>query len=86
MLIDTNSNYDYEYAGELTCKIEGLRQTARSVLSEIADIDIKAMSLLSEKMQKYKDEILKIRNKKNLSAYIKTGIVRQAGLHYDCKK
>ena len=71
---------------ELPSEVRDFRRAARSILDKVSNLDVKSMNLLSQKMQKYKDETLKIRNKKNLSAYIKASAMNCRSSHYDCKK
>jgi len=71
---------------ELPAGVEDFRRSARSVLDKVSNLDLKAMNLLSQKMQRYKDETLKLRNKKNISAYIRTSAMNCRGSRYDCKK
>lgn len=52
--------------------VENVRQTVRQVLNEIDKIDDQAINCLSDKIQIYKNDALKARNKKNLSAYIQS--------------
>lgn len=52
--------------------VESIRQTVRQVLNEIDKIDDQAINCLSDKIQIYKNDALKARNKKNLSAYIQS--------------
>jgi len=70
----------------LPAGVEDFRKSARSVLDKVSNLDLKAMNLLSQKMQRYKEETLKLRNKKNISAYIRTSAMNCRGSRYDCKK
>lgn len=81
-----DENEEYAYGNSLPPEIEEIRQSIRKVLNVITDIDLKAMQLVSSKMQKYKDETLKARNKKNLSAYIKNSFGVSPPSNYDYKK
>lgn len=74
------------HADELPYDIEEFRKKARAILRKVSELDMNAMKQISSKMQKYKDETLKLRNKKNLSAYIRSGTPDSSVSHYDVKK
>lgn len=67
-------------------EVEEARQSIRKILDSVMAMDMKAMQEIGFKMQKYKDETLKARNKKHLSAYIKTNYLTPSGSSYDYKK
>lgn len=77
---------EYACGNDLPAEIDEIRQTIRPVLSTVIELDLRAMQLLSGKMQKYKDETLKVRNKKHLSAYIKANWETHPYSSYDYKK
>ena len=62
---------EYAYGDDLPSEIDQIRQAIRKVLSGVTELDMKAMHLVGGRVQKYKDETLKARNLKHLSAYIK---------------
>lgn len=63
-----------------------IKKTIRSVLSAVSDMDMEAMKTLGSKMQKYRNETIKARNRKHLSAYIRSSAAEQLGNSYDYKK
>jgi hypothetical protein len=87
-LIDMENRRDMLIGGaaSLPPEAEKLRGEVRTVLDEVAAMDSMAMDLLREKMQGYRDETLKLRNRKNLSAYMRAGVVKRSGTHCDWKK
>lgn len=68
-----------EYEHEAPSKVEELRLSIRAILNDIAVRDIEIMKTISGRMQVYKIEILKARNKKNLSAYMRTSVLNAHG-------
>jgi hypothetical protein len=77
---------EYAYGQALPEDVEEMRQSVRAILSEISKKDIEIMNLISRRMQKYKNETLKARNKKNLSAYMKNTFMQQPGESVDYSK
>lgn len=74
----------YEYGDCLPPEADRLRRSCRTVLHSISELDMKAMKLVSTRLQSYRDETIKARNRKHLSAYIKTGASahRRSGCDY----
>lgn len=60
----------------LLAKAEALRLSIRSILNDIAVRDIEIMKTISSRMHAYKIEILKARNKMNLSAYMRNAAMQ----------
>lgn len=77
---------EYAYGCALPPDIDGVRLAVRKVLGTVIDMDLKAMRLLGSKIQNYKDQTLKARNRKHISAYIKTGLGVSPYSSYDIKK
>jgi len=77
---------EYEYGNALPHDSELVFNRIRNLLKNIMDMDMKAMASVGLKMQKYKDETLKARNKKHLSAYIKNTCVIHSIRNYDFRK
>ncbi|MPL97405.1 hypothetical protein SDC9_43596 [bioreactor metagenome] len=77
---------EYEYGDVLPHDSELIFSNIRNILKTVMDLDMKAMENIGFKMQKYKDETLKARNKKHLSAYVKTNLVSHSVSNYDFKK
>jgi len=77
---------EYDSGDALPVEVEKVRQTILTVLSSVSAMDTKAMTLVSSKMQSYRDETLTARNKKHISAYITTGLETPASSSYDFKK
>jgi len=77
---------EYANGQSLPDDVEEIRQSVRTVLSEVSGKDIEFMNLISRRMQKYKNETLKARNKKNLSAYMKNSFLKQPGDSVDYSK
>lgn len=65
---------------------EGIRQSIRNMLHDISARDLEIMKIISSKMQTYKTETLKARNKKNLSAYIGQTTMHQTRSHINLLK
>lgn len=63
----------YEYGDCLPPEADRLQQSSRAVLHSISELDMQAMKLVSTRLQEYRDKTVKARNRKHLSAYIKTG-------------
>ena len=74
-----NEVKEYDSGKTLPPDIDDIRKSIRSILSEITKRDIEIMKLVAGKMQKYKTETLKARNKKNLSAYMRTAFSDEPG-------
>ncbi|NLA86363.1 MAG: hypothetical protein GX847_03580 [Clostridiales bacterium] len=77
---------EYDYGNSLPPDVDELRRSARSVLNEISERDMEVMKHIGSKMQKYKNETLKARNKKNLTAYMRTAFSDEPGDSVDFKK
>lgn len=70
---------DYNGGRCLPEDVDQLRQSVRRVLDDISTGDTEIMKLVSTRMQAYKTETLKARNRKNISAYIRTPYSEQSG-------
>ncbi len=70
---------EYDYGQCLPPDIDEIRQAVRTVLSGVSARDMEIMKIISGKMQMYKIETLKARNKKNLSAYMRTAFSDEPG-------
>jgi len=68
-----NDVEEYGYGESLPPEADEIRRSIRKVLDEIAARDIEIMKIISGRMQRYKTETLKARNKKSLAAYISAG-------------
>lgn len=77
---------EYESGESLPPDVDEIRQSIREVLDNISIKDMEIMKTISSKMQMYKIETLKARNKKNLSAYMRTGGAEPAGDSVDFSK
>lgn len=77
---------DYENGRVLPADIDEIRRSVRQILGSISTKDYKVMEIVSSKMQAYKTETLKVRNKKNISAYMKTAYINQPGDTIDFSK
>lgn len=66
--------------------IEELQLTIRKMLSEISARDLEFMTIISSKMQEYRNETLKARNKKSLTAYMNAAFVDEPGDSIDFSK
>jgi hypothetical protein len=84
IILDESEEYDYGKA--LPPDIEKIRRSVRAVLNDVSVKDMEIMKLIGSKMQKYKTETLKARNKKSLSAYMKTAFSDEPGDSIDLKK
>jgi hypothetical protein len=86
--IDTILDEADEYgSGEiLPPDVDELRRSIRGVLNEISVKDMEIMKIISGKMQLYKAETLKARNKKNISAYMRTSMGGETGDSVDFLK
>lgn len=86
--LDTILNEGKEYvSGEpLPADIDDIRRSVRTILSEISMRDMEIMKLIAGKMQRYKTETLKARNKRSLSAYMRTAFSDEPGDSVDFKK
>jgi hypothetical protein len=74
-----NEAAEYDGGRRLPEDVDQLRQSARRVLDDISTGDMEIMKLVSSRMQAYKTETLKARNRKNISAYIRTPYAEQSG-------
>lgn len=77
---------DYEYGEALPADVDDIRQSVRRILNEISGKDMEIMKLISGRMQMYKIETLKARNKKNLSAYMRSTFSDEPGDSIDFSK
>jgi hypothetical protein len=77
---------EYANGASLPDDVAELRQSVRSILSEVSKKDIEVMKLISGRMQKYRNETLRARNKKHLSAYMKKTFSNQPGVSVDYSK
>ncbi len=71
-MLDTNEAY--EGGRHLPYAAESERRQIRRLISQITELDLQLIKILSEKVQSYKDQTLIIRNKKQISAYLKSSI------------
>lgn len=65
-----NDVEEYGYGESLPPEADEIRQAIRKVLGQISARDMEIMKLISGRMQRYKTETLKARNKKSLTAYM----------------
>lgn len=70
----------------LPADVDEIRRSVRAILNEVSVKDMEMMKLIGSKMQKYKVETLKARNKKNLSAYMRTAFSDEPGDSIDFLK
>lgn len=77
---------EYGYGESLPPDIDEIRQSVRAILGDISVKDMEIMKLIGNKMQKYKIETLKARNKKSLSTYMKTAFSDEPGDSIDLMK
>lgn len=86
--VDTLLDQEASYKGgkALPQDVDTIRRSVRTVLSEIAAKDMYIMTVISSKMQAYKIETLKARNKKSLSAYMKSALTDELGDSFDFSK
>lgn len=70
---------EFDNGASLSEDIEAVRQKVKNILSDVSTKDIEIMKNISSRMQLYKNETLKARNKKKLSAYMKTTFVDELG-------
>jgi hypothetical protein len=70
---------EYAKGNALPEDIDEIRRSARIVLGDIKAKDMEIMKIISSKMQTLKTETLKVRNKKKLSAYMKTSFAEDLG-------
>ncbi len=69
-----DANEAYEGGRCLPYEAETERQHIRRLISQITELDLQFIKVLSDKVQGYKDQTLIIRNKKQISAYLKSSI------------
>lgn len=81
-----NEAEEYDFGESLPADVEEIRRSVRTVLNEISARDIKIMQLIAGKMQMYKNETLKARNRKSLSAYMRTAFSDETGDSIDFKR
>lgn len=77
---------EYASGNALPDDVEAVRSRIHEVSRSVLDMDLQMMKRLSAKMQRYKDEALKARNKKSLSAYLRTNHLAQPLGSYDFKQ
>lgn len=77
---------DYSSGAELPAEIEEIRHSIRAVLNETESFNVEAIKRVSSKMQKYKMETMKVRNKKHLSSYFQSEDSTQPSKNIDVKK
>jgi hypothetical protein len=77
---------EYDYGESLPPEVDAVRQAVRTVLNGISAKDMEIMKIIGGRMQMYKIETLKARNKKNLSAYMKTAFSNEPGDSVDFTK
>ncbi len=63
-----------------------IRREIRSVLRRVSDIDARAMGAVSGKMRAYREETLKARSRKHLSAYMSAGQGGPSARGGDCNR
>lgn len=81
-----DENINFAFGENLPADIDDIRKTIRSILLTVSNRDMEAMNLISSKMVYYRDETIKARNRKHLSAYIRSGVSIASGSSYDLKK
>lgn len=81
-----NEAKEYDLGDSLPADIDDIRRSVRKILDEVSARDMEIMKLIAGKMQKYKIETLKARNKKSLSAYMRTAFSDETGDSIDFKK
>jgi hypothetical protein len=77
---------EYDYGEALPPDVDELREAVRTVLCDVSAKDMEIMKIISGRMQMYKIETLKARNKKNLSAYMRTTFSDEPGDSVDFVK
>lgn len=78
---------DEYYNGQsLPQDVDEIRESIRTVLSDVSVRDMEIMKLVSSRMQMYKIETLKARNKRNISAYMRTAFSDEPGDSVDFTK
>lgn len=77
---------EYGYGQSLPQDVDEIRASVRAVLSDISVKDMEIMKRVSGRMQMYKIETLKARNKRNLSAYMRTAFSDEPGDSVDFMK
>jgi hypothetical protein len=78
-----DNHEEYENGRLLPHDIETERQKTRLLLNAVTELDLKAIKLLNDKVQVYKDKTLQVRNKKNISAYLKSSMPLSSAGNYD---
>ena len=63
-------------------QVADAREDVRAVLKEIAQVDNSAITVLSGKIQTYKNDALKASSKKQLSAYLQASMWSEFGQHF----
>jgi transcription termination factor NusB len=77
---------EYDYGQSLPPDTDEIRQAVRAVLGGVSTQDMEIMKLISNRMQMYKIETLKARNKKNISSYMRTAFSDEPGDSVDFSK
>jgi len=77
--IDLVLDEDDPSYSSLPPEAEKIRSSIRSVLCKVTELDTEAINTLSGNLQKYKDYTIRARNKKHISAYIRTSVVNSSG-------
>jgi cell division FtsZ-interacting protein ZapD len=70
--IDIVLEEDGSSDSDLPPEAEKIRLSIRYVLDKVTEIDVEAINVLSENLKKYKEYTIIARNKKRISAYIRT--------------
>jgi hypothetical protein len=71
---------------EFLSQFHEARRAIRSTLDAVSALDMEAVKLLNDKMQDYRDKTVRARNKKHISAYIKSGAVNMTDNKFDYLK
>ena len=74
----------YEYGDCLPPEADRLRQSVRTTLHTVSELDLEVMKLISSRLQEYRDATIKARNRKHLSAYIRTGASARRSYNRNC--
>lgn len=81
-----NDNRTYNSEESIPQDVEERRRSVRAVLRDVLQKDMEIMKIISRRMQIYKVETLRARNKKNISAYMRTSFSTEPGDSVDFKK
>lgn len=95
-IIDELTNPEYEIErlldtlgldlGSLPPEAEALRLAIRSELSAVTETDVSAINVMRGHLQEYKDLTIRLRNKKHVSAYLKSYMFRPQANRFDAIK